>query len=62
MVQKAAKEELLQPLARRTLQHWISLYVDDVVTFLRPSTADLDLMLDLLKLFGEASGVENKYA
>jgi selenocysteine lyase/cysteine desulfurase len=55
MVEKVAEEELLQSLARRTLQHWISLYVDDVVIFLLPSTADLDLILDLLELLGEAS-------
>ena len=37
LVKKAADEALLQPLSRRTLQHRISLYADDVVIFLQPS-------------------------
>jgi len=56
MVQKAADENLLQPLARRALQHRISLYADDVVIFLRPAT-DMDITLDILHLFGNASGL-----
>jgi hypothetical protein len=36
MIAKAVVEGMLQPLARRALQHRISLYVDDVVLFLRP--------------------------
>ena len=56
MVKKAADDDMLQPLARRALQHRISLYADDVVIFLHPSASDLEVMLDLLQLFGEASG------
>jgi hypothetical protein len=37
MFRKATEEGLLQPLARRALQHRISIYADDVVIFLRPS-------------------------
>ena len=57
LFQKAAEEELLQPLARRNIQHRISLYADDVVIFLRPSVSDIRITLDLLQLFGEASGL-----
>lgn len=57
MVQKAADEDLLQPLVRRALQHRISLYANDVVIFLRPSAADMDITLDILHLFGNASGL-----
>ena len=57
MVQKAADEDLLQPLARRALQHRISLYANDVVIFLRPAAADMDVTLDILHLFGNASGL-----
>jgi hypothetical protein len=39
MIAKAAEEGILQPLARRSLQHRISLYVDGVVLFLRPEAA-----------------------
>ena len=58
LVQKAAEEELLQPLSRRVLQHRISLYADDVVIFLQPSANDIRLTLDILQLFGEASGLK----
>ena len=57
LVKKAADEALLQPLPRRTLQHRISLYADDVVLFLQPSVNDISLTLDILQLFGEASGL-----
>lgn len=58
MVKKASEEEILQPLARRALQHRISLYADDVVIFLRLSANDIGITLDLLRLFGEASGLK----
>ncbi|WVZ85337.1 hypothetical protein U9M48_032277 [Paspalum notatum var. saurae] len=57
MIKKASDEGLLQSLARRALQHRISLYADDVVIFLRPSASDISITLDILKLFGEASGL-----
>jgi len=57
LVKKAADEQLLQPLARRALQHRISLYADDVVLFLRPSASDIEITLDILQLFGNASGL-----
>jgi hypothetical protein len=57
MIQRAAEENLLQPLARRALQHRISIYADDVVIFLKPSSGDIDIILDLLYLFGNASGL-----
>jgi len=57
MVKKASDEGLLQPLARRALQHRISLYADDVVIFLCPSANDIGITLDILQLFGDASGL-----
>lgn len=41
MINKAMEGDLLQPLARRTLPHRISIYADDMVIFLRPSTGDM---------------------
>jgi hypothetical protein len=58
LVRKASDEELLQPLARRALQHRISLYADDVVIFLRLSASDITITLDILHLFGEAFGLK----
>jgi hypothetical protein len=57
MISKAANEGLLQPLSTRPLQQRISLYVDDVVLFLRPEANDIAIIMDLINLFGEASGL-----
>jgi hypothetical protein len=59
MVSKATEMGLLQPLSRRALlQHRISLYADDAVLFLRPEAADIQIAMDILQLFGEASGLQ----
>jgi hypothetical protein len=55
MIAKAVENELLQPLARRALQHRVSLYADNVVLFLRPDANDIAITVDILHLFGEAS-------
>jgi hypothetical protein len=52
-----ADEGLLQPLSSRPLHHRISLYADDVVLFLHPRESDIQFVLNILKLFGEASGL-----
>jgi hypothetical protein len=57
MVETATREGMLQPLARWTLQHRISLYADDVALFIRPQADDIDITMDILHLFGEASGL-----
>jgi mannosylglycoprotein endo-beta-mannosidase len=58
MFKKASEENLLEPLARRALNNRVSLYADDVVIFLKPSVADIDVTLDILRLFGHASGLQ----
>ena len=58
LVKKAFEEGLLEPLARRNLQDRISLYADDVVIFLQPLSSDIRAILDILQLFGEASGLK----
>jgi len=57
LIRKAVDERMRQPLSRRALQHRISLYADDVVLFLRPSASDIEITLDILQLFGKASGL-----
>jgi hypothetical protein len=34
-------------------------YVDDVVLFLHPVADDIAIIMDILELFGEASGLQN---
>jgi hypothetical protein len=59
MVSKAEGEGLLQPLSTRSLPHRISLYADDVAIFLHPRESDIQMILSILHLFGEASGLKN---
>jgi hypothetical protein len=49
LVQRASEEGHLQPL---------SLYADDAAIFLKPDPTDINLVLDILKLFGMASGLQ----
>jgi hypothetical protein len=35
------------------------MYADDVVLFLHPTAADISIALDILHLFGNASGLHN---
>jgi hypothetical protein len=58
LVQRASEEGLLQPLSARQLHHRILIYADDTVIFLRPDPRDINLVLDLLRLFGTASGLK----
>jgi hypothetical protein len=39
--------------------HRISIYADDVVLFLHPIQSDISITLDILELFGDASGLHN---
>jgi hypothetical protein len=59
LVSKAKRRELLQPLSSRTLQHRVSFYANDMVLFLRPVVDDIAIIMDILELFGEASGLRN---
>ena len=60
MITKATSEGLLLPLSTRglQLQHRISIYADDVALFLRPEAGDISSTVDILNLFGEASGLK----
>ncbi|KAM0889916.1 hypothetical protein ACQ4PT_027407 [Festuca glaucescens] len=57
MIQKAASEGLLSPLAPSGLRHRTSIYADDVVTFLRPSVMDFRAFTAVIEDFGTASGL-----
>jgi hypothetical protein len=55
-IQRASLEGLSRPLSSRSLQHRISLYADDVIMFLRHVAFDINLVLDIIRLFGRAVG------
>lgn len=48
---------LLEPLAVPQTAHRVSLYADDVVMFLRPTSGDLSLIKQILEVFGQISGL-----
>jgi hypothetical protein len=58
LVQRASEEGHLQPLASRQLNHRISIYAGDTVIFMKPNPTDINLVLDILLLFGKASGLQ----
>jgi hypothetical protein len=65
LVLKASEQGLLQPLmdgARRQRGQRISLYADDVVLFLQPQPTELSLVKDILRVFGEASGLVTNFS
>lgn len=57
IVSLAARDGLLHPLSNRPIQHRMSLYADDVALFLHPAAEYINLTLDILQIFGEASGL-----
>lgn len=59
MVMAAEAERLLQSLTSMPLNHRISIYTDDVVLFLRPRAQDIQMVMDILQLFGDASDLQN---
>lgn len=62
LVMRASNEGLLQPLAWPQAKHRISFYADDVIMFLRPASGDLDIIQQLLTVFGHASGLHTNIA
>lgn len=54
----AEERQLLSPLRSRPAQHRISIYANDVVIFTTPKDQDLLLVKEILRLFGEALGLQ----
>jgi hypothetical protein len=54
---KAENEGLLHPLSTWTIQHRVSFYADNVVLFLRLVIDDISIAMNILEIFGEASGL-----
>jgi hypothetical protein len=62
LVMKASEQGLLQPLMRGGRGQRISVYANDVVLFLQPQPTELPLVRDILKVFGEASGLVTNFS
>jgi hypothetical protein len=57
LVKKDEVKGLLQPTAPRTFHPHISLYANDAVIFRKLATREIVVVLNILHLFGEASGL-----
>lgn len=53
---------ILRRLARRDRATSVSLYADDVVILCHPDETELRAVLDILELFGHASGLRTNFA
>jgi hypothetical protein len=56
---KAKEAGLLQLLSNRKKLHMISIYADVVALFLHPTQDAISTSLEILELFGDASGLHN---
>lgn len=57
LVAKAEELRLLEPLARRSIEHRMLIYADDVVIFTSAKTEDLSLIKSLLGKFANSWGL-----
>lgn len=57
LIAKAAENDILAPLPGRELKLRISLYADDAVIFANPDREEVDKLLEIITLFGDASGL-----
>jgi hypothetical protein len=62
LIKKAADDGLLEPLTENSGHGHISLYADDVVIFLHPVATDIEITMDILRIFGEVSGLKTNMA
>jgi hypothetical protein len=57
LLTRANDLRLLQPLLRHGNGQRVSLYADDVVLFLQPSVEEFEVVKEILRVFGEDSGL-----
>jgi hypothetical protein len=56
--QKATEEGLLSPLRDRTARLQLSLYADDAAVFINPTKVDVDMTMEIMHPFGQATGLK----
>lgn len=49
---------MMQPLPRRELKLRVSLYADDAVVFMNPARDEMEALITILNMFGEATGLK----
>jgi hypothetical protein len=61
LFRRAADHGFLSPLGNCTQVQRVSIFADDVVIFVKPTTQDLVTVRELLRVFGEVSGLRVNY-
>ncbi|KAM0888030.1 hypothetical protein ACQ4PT_028623 [Festuca glaucescens] len=61
MFRAAERANVLVDLGAFGLKHRVSLYADDIVVFARPDQGELRAVKEILRCFGDASGLEVNY-
>ena len=62
LVATAAAENLLRPIGVPVIRHHCSLYADDVIMFMYPDVTEARAVKEILRIFGEASGLQTNLA
>ena len=62
LVATATAENLLKPIAVPVIRHHCSLYADEVIMFTYPDVAEARAVKEILRIFGEASGLQTNLA
>ena len=57
LVHSAAESRLLRPTEAAPIRHHCSIYADDVILFMHPSTEEANAIKTILHIFGDASGL-----
>lgn len=57
LIAKAVQDGILAPLPGRDVRLRVSLFADDAVIFANPDRAEVGSLLEILKLFGDTSGL-----
>jgi hypothetical protein len=62
LLKTAVDDRLLRPQQSLAVKHHCSIYADDVIIFLRPHVDDARAIKEILRIFGEASGLRTNLA
>lgn len=62
MLAKASRDGVLRPMAPREVKFQCSLYANDVILFIRPTIQEALAVKEILRVFGEASGLRMNLA
>lgn len=57
LFERAMQRGLLEPLASRGMRQRFSIFMDDVVVFIKPKPGELEAAKRIFEVFGEASGM-----